>query len=257
MIFLLFYGESDIGNVRQENQDCFSITQLSDSVLLAAVYDGMGGLSSGAHASSSARDCFVKYVTKNLEKYKKASGKIVLNDDTVVKNILSEAIARTNHMLYMETISSTRSEMMGTTIACVLIIGKKTYVCHVGDSRVYALASGRIVRLTEDHSLVQYLVDTSMISRAEASKHPDKNVLTRAIGTDETVSPDISVTVPPKTKYYLICSDGLTLHVSDAEMEAVLTRDTDAKEKVESLISLAKSRGGRDNVTAIVIGPLL
>ena len=254
-MFLLFYGESDTGAVRQENQDCFYAAQIAENALLAAVYDGMGGLSSGAHASSSVRDCFVKYVTKNLEKYKKSSGKILLHDDIVVKNILSEAVARANHLLYMESISLTDGKSMGTTIACVLIIGKKTYVCHVGDSRVYALASDKLCRLTEDHSLVQYLVDSSIIAPTEASKHPDKNVLTRAIGTDETVTPDISITVPPKTKYYLICSDGLTLHVSDTEIEAVLLKDNTAREKASELISLAKSRGGRDNITVIVIGP--
>ena len=250
---MFFYGESDIGAVRQENQDCFTLTEIGNDCLLAAVFDGMGGLSSGARASELARDVFVKYVTKNLEKYKKSSGKIVIHDDNVVKNILTDGVARANHSLYMESITLTKNEGMGTTLAAILVIAKKVYICHVGDSRVYALVSNRLTKLTRDHSLVQYLVDTEQISRAEAERHPQKNVLLKAIGTEDAVSPDISVMNFAKAKHYLICSDGLNLHISDDEIEEILISDTTAEQKVRSLIALARGRGERDNTTVLVI----
>lgn len=250
---MFFYGESDIGNVRHENQDRFSFTQIGDDCFLCAVLDGMGGLSSGSHASALAGDTFVKYVVKNLEKYKKSTGKVSLSDDTAVKNILSEGVARANHALYMESITLQSSAGMGTTLASILVIGKKAYICHVGDSRVYALTSGKLTRLTKDHSLVQYLVDTGEISEAEAAKHPQKNVLMKAIGTEETVSPDISVMTFAKAKHYLLCSDGLNLHVDDTEIESVLLDESSAEEKVRSLITKARARGERDNTTVVVI----
>ena len=250
---LFFYGESDIGNVRHENQDCFSLTEIGEDCFLAVVLDGMGGLSSGSHASSLASDTFIKYVVKNLEKYKKSTGKISLHDDAVVKNILSEGVARANHALYMESITLQSSAGMGTTLVAILVIGKKAYVCHVGDSRAYATVSGKLVRLTKDHSLVQYLVDTDQISEAEAARHPQKNVLIKAIGTEESVTPDISVMTFSKAKNYLLCSDGLTLHVSDEEIESALLSESDTQDKVKELLSLARTRGERDNTTLLVI----
>ena len=250
---LFFYGESDTGNVRHENQDCFSLTEIGEDCFIAVVLDGMGGLSSGSHASALASDTFVKYVVKNLEKHKKSTGKVSLSDEAAVKNILCEGVARANHALYMESITLQSSAGMGTTLASILVIGKKAYVCHVGDSRVYATVSGKLSKLTKDHSLVQYLVDTNQISEAEAARYPQKNVLLKAIGTEENVAPDISVMTFSKAKHYLLCSDGLTLHVSDDEIESVLLAESDANDKVKELLSLARERGERDNTTALVI----
>lgn len=253
MIILFFYGESDIGAVRQENQDRFAFTEIGEDCFLAAVFDGMGGLSLGAHASELARDTFVKYVSKSLEKHKKSTGKIAVDNDNTVKSILCEGVSRANHALYMETLTMQNSVGMGTTLAAILVISKKAYICHVGDSRVYALISNKLTRLTKDHSLVQYLVDTKQISSSEAEKHPQKNVLTKAIGTDETITPDISVMNFTKAKHYLICSDGLNIHISDGEIEEILLSDTAVDEKVKTLISLARERGERDNTTVLVI----
>ncbi|MBE6618499.1 MAG: serine/threonine-protein phosphatase [Ruminococcaceae bacterium] len=252
---MFFYGESDIGAVRHENQDCFCLTQIGEDCFIGAVLDGMGGLEAGSHASELARDTFTKYVVKNLEKYKKSTGKIALHDDTVVKNILCEGVARANHALYMESITLHSRSGMGTTLASILVIGKKAYICHIGDSRVYGLISGKLSRLTKDHSLVQYLLDSEQISPSEADGHPQKNVLLKAIGTEETVSPDISVMTFAKAKHYLICSDGLTLHISDGEIEKILLAETAAQDKVKELISLARARGERDNTTVLIITP--
>jgi protein phosphatase len=213
----------------------------------------MGGLSDGAHASSSVRDGFVRYVSKYLEKYKKGSGKISSINDAEVKNMLFDAIARVNHTLYLESVALTHGTGMGTTVASILVIGKKAYVCHVGDSRVYAIVSDKLLRITSDHSLVQHLLDTKKITPEEAEAHPNKNVLIRAIGTDEFTEPDISVRIFAKASCYLICSDGLNLHVSDSEIEEQLKAQGDPREKVQALLSLARERGERDNTTALVI----
>ena len=250
---MIFYGESDIGAVRQENQDRFSLCEIGEDCFLAAVFDGMGGLSSGAHASELAMNTFVKYVTKNLEKHRKANGKISVSDETTVKNILYEGVLRANHALYMESLTMKDGAGMGTTLAALLTVSKKAYVCHVGDSRVYAIISGKLTRLTRDHSLVQYLIDTQQISRSGAEHHPQKNVLMKAIGTAETVSPDILVLRLSRATQFLLCSDGLNLHINDTEIEDILLEDTEPAEKVRTFISLARTRGERDNTTVLVV----
>ncbi len=245
---MFFYGESDTGLVRRENQDSFIFSEIKAGCFLAAVLDGMGGLSSGALASSLAKEKLVEYLTENLKKYDSD-----YPSDSEMKNILSDSVAYASHAVYMQSLKAPAHESMGTTLAAILTTPKKAYIFHVGDSRVYALISGKLHRLTSDHTLVQYLIDTKQIAPSEAENHPQKHILTRAIGTEDFVSPDISLLSLSKAKHFLICSDGLTLHVSDDETENILKEKSSPKEKVNRLISLTKERGARDNTTVLII----
>ena len=247
---LFFYGESDIGLVRNENQDSYIFFEINNSFFLAAVFDGMGGLSSGLIASTLAKEKLTEYLTCALRE--QTADKL---SNSQIKDIIFDAVVFTSYSVYSHSINSSLSEGMGTTVAAILLTPKKAYIFHVGDSRVYAMALGKLLPLTHDHTLVNYLVDTKVISKDEAENHPQRHILTKAIGTEGFVSPDISVVSLSKISSFLLCSDGLTLHSSDSEIASVLNREQTPKEKVEALISLTKERGANDNVTVLSVLP--
>ena len=245
---MFFYGESDTGLVRRENQDSFVFSEINEDHSLAAVFDGMGGLSSGSVASSLAKEKLVKYLSNGLKQFKNEHP-----SDREMQDLISDAVAFASHEVYMCSLKSPEHKSMGTTLAAILKTPRKTYIFHVGDSRVYALASGRLHRLTTDHTLVQYLIDTKQISPSDAETHPQRHILTKAIGTEDFVSPDISVMSSSKAKCFLLCSDGLTLHLSDSEIEDVLSEDLPHREKVGRFIKIAKERGAYDNITVLIV----
>ena len=247
---MFFYGESDTGLVRRENQDSYVFSEIKTDCFLAAVFDGMGGLSFGSLASSLAKESLVEYLSEAMKNREPSH-----IGDSEMKDLLSDAVAYASHILYTRSLKAPEHESMGTTLAAILATSKKAYVFHVGDSRVYALISGKFHRLTKDHTLVQYLIDTKQINAHEAENHPQKHVLIKAIGTEDFVSPDISVIHLSKVKHFLICSDGLTIHVSDDEIESVIKEKSSEKEKVSRLISLTKERGAYDNTTVIALSP--
>ena len=245
---MFFYGESDIGLIRRENQDSFVFSQIKEGCFLAAVLDGMGGLSSGLVASTLAKETLTEYLTAALK-----NCDILRLSDTQIKNIISDAVAYASHIVYTQSLKTAEHKSMGTTLAAILFTPKKVYIFNVGDSRVYAIVSGKLHLLTCDHTLMRYLVDTKQITENEAQNHPQRHVLTKAIGTEDFVSPDISTLSLSKAKHYLICSDGLILHVSDHETENILKEKSSPEEKVNRLISLTKERGARDNTTVLII----
>ena len=247
---LFFYGESDKGLVRRENQDSYIFSEITSSFFLAAVFDGMGGLSSGLVASTLAKETLTEYLTDALKNHdaKKTS-------DTRIKDILSDAVAYTSLIVNMRSLKLPEGESMGTTLAAILLTPKKAYIFSVGDSRVYALISRKLHLLTTDHTFVRYLVDTKQISDDEAENHPLAHVLTKAIGTEDFVLPDITVLNLSKVNSFLICSDGLTLHVSDNEIASVMKEIISPEEKVKQLMALTKERGANDNITILTVSP--
>jgi len=247
---LFFYGESDKGLVRGENQDSYIFSEINSSFFLAAVFDGMGGLSSGLVASTLAKETLTEYLTDALKNY--GAKRII---DSKIKDILSDAVAYTSLIVNMQSLKLPEGESMGTTLAAILLTPKKAYIFHVGDSRVYALISGKLNLTTTDHTLVRYLLDTKQINEEEAEDHPLAHVLTKAIGTEDFILPDITVLNLSKVNSFLICSDGLTLHVSDSEIASVMKESLLPEEKVEKLMELTKERGANDNITVLTVSP--
>ena len=235
------YG-SDVGLVRDNNQDSVYACQFSDTSGLFIVADGMGGYEGGELASSSA-------VTQ-ISDFVKAQYRPDMPDDEI-RELLQLSIKAAGQNIYATAQKKTELSGMGTTVVVCLVVGSKLYTASVGDSRCYIYTGKRLYQITTDHSLVADLVARGLISEEEAKMHPQKNVITRAVGSEERVLADIFVTDLCDDDIVLICSDGLHTMVDDEKIKCLLA---DYDESVaDKLISAANKNGGKDNITVITI----
>ncbi|CAI6263265.1 protein-serine/threonine phosphatase PrpC [Bacillus subtilis] len=236
--------KTDTGKIRQHNEDDAGIFKGKDEFVLAVVADGMGGHLAGDVASKMA-------VKAMGEKWNEAETIPTAPSDC--EKWLIEQILSVNSKIYDHAQAHEECQGMGTTIVCALFTGKTVSVAHIGDSRCYLLQDGDFVQVTEDHSLVNELVRTGEISREDAEHHPRKNVLTKALGTDQSVSIDTrSFDIEPGDKL-LLCSDGLTNKVEGTELKDILQSDSAPQEKVNLLVDKANQNGGEDNITAVLL----
>ncbi|XRL91005.1 protein-serine/threonine phosphatase PrpC [Bacillus subtilis] len=236
--------KTDAGKIRQHNEDDAGIFKGKDEFVLAVVADGMGGDLAGDVASKMA-------VKAMGEKWNEAETIPTAPSDC--EKWLIEQILSVNSKIYDHAQAHEECQGMGTTIVCALFTGKTVSVAHIGDSRCYLLQDGDFVQVTEDHSLVNELVRTGEISREDAEHHPRKNVLTKALGTDQSVSIDTrSFDIEPGDKL-LLCSDGLTNKVEGTELKDILQSDSAPQEKVNLLVDKANQNGGEDNITAVLL----
>jgi protein phosphatase len=232
------FSITDIGVEREMNQDYLftSDTAVGNLPNLYIVADGMGGHKAGEYAS--------RYTTERVVAY------ALRSKDSEPVTILKEAIQRANELLLIESKEDEAKNGMGTTIVCATIIGSKMFVANVGDSRLYVV-SDRIRQITRDHSLVEEMVRMGEMDRREARQHPDKNIITRAVGVTETVEVDFF-----EVDQILLCTDGLTNMVDDTTIYRIMTETQDIETQVKNLVRTANDNGGRDNITAVVIRPL-
>ncbi|NCT25045.1 protein-serine/threonine phosphatase PrpC [Bacillus sp. FSL K6-1560] len=236
--------KTDTGKIRQHNEDDAGIFKGKDEFILAVVADGMGGHLAGDVASKMA-------VKAMGEKWNEAE--MIPTAPSECEKWLIEQILSVNSKIYDHAQAHEECQGMGTTIVCALFTGKTVSVAHIGDSRCYLLQDGDFVQVTEDHSLVNELVRTGEISREDAEHHPRKNVLTKALGTDQSVSIDTrSFDIEPGDKL-LLCSDGLTNKVEGTELKDILQSDSAPQEKVNLLVDKANQNGGEDNITAVLL----
>ncbi|AJO58197.1 protein-serine/threonine phosphatase PrpC [Bacillus subtilis] len=236
--------KTDTGKIRQHNEDDAGIFKGKDEFILAVVADGMGGHLAGDVASKMA-------VKAMGEKWNEAE--TIPTAPSECEKWLIEQILSVNSKIYDHAQAHEECQGMGTTIVCALFTGKTVSVAHIGDSRCYLLQDGDFVQVTEDHSLVNELVRTGEISREDAEHHPRKNVLTKALGTDQSVSIDTrSFDIEPGDKL-LLCSDGLTNKVEGTELKDILQSDSAPQEKVNLLVDKANQNGGEDNITAVLL----
>ena len=236
-------GGTDIGSVRAANEDYYKGHKFDDESFCAVVADGMGGHKGGQVASSTATTLIIDYICNNLPDAD--------SSDETMFQVLTEAIKEANEKLFIQSLTEDELSGMGTTIVAVIYRGGRVYTANIGDSRMYIIDNG-IRQVTKDHSYVQDLVDRGIISENEAAVHPNKNIITRAVGTELDVDVDLfKFEVDANTKI-LLCTDGLTNFVDDKTLEkTVLEYDcTAAKDK---LIELANQNGGKDNITLIII----
>lgn len=235
-------GKTDIGMVRETNQDAFKIVALGQSAGFALVCDGMGGVNGGDRASSIAKAEISESIKSSF-----AEGM----DEKEIRNVMLRAIDAANQKIYRTAREHPDLTGMGTTVVLAILYGRRAYVAHVGDSRLYRFQDGRLEQLTKDHSRVQDLVDRGMITQEEARVHPEKNMITRAVG----IGPDVNVdflTVPFGVgDRLLLCSDGLSNVCADEEIADVLNAQQ-AEQAVETLIKLANMGGGNDNITVVI-----
>ena len=233
---------TDIGKIRDVNEDSYCIYE--DEIDLYIVADGMGGHKGCEVASLIATDSIKEHIIKYLpEEYQ----------EPAIKGVIFEAFNRANQNVYKHASENTEYDGMGTTVTMALIIGNKLYIGHVGDSRAYLLRSKSLKQITEDHSLVAELVKNGSITEREAMRHPQKNIITRSLGTDVSIKVDIFAIDLEKEDTIILCSDGLTNFVDDREIKEILLPARDPLESCQALVSLANKRGGYDNITVIIV----
>ena len=235
------YARTDIGCVRKMNQDVFFYTTQPIGPLpnLFIVADGMGGHRAGDFAARYAIDVCVDSIKNS-------------SHASPIK-ALDEAVKLANSKVFEKSETSAEYQGMGTTMVLCFIESGQLYVANVGDSRLYLLGDG-LSQVTEDHSYVAAMVRAGEITEEEARFHPDKNMITRAIGVSETVRVDYFEVDLKNGDRILLCSDGLTNMVTDQEIGEILDQES-PQQAVDDLIERAIDYGGADNITAIVVEP--
>jgi protein phosphatase len=239
-----YWGLTDLGCVRQKNEDALHIEQLSRSALLCVVCDGMGGAKSGNVASSLASDTFVQEMKRTWKKRKKIGS---------VEQLMFEAASLANLTVYRQSQVSDEYTGMGTTLVAAVVQGKTLNLINVGDSRAYMVSNEGIRQITTDHSVVQMMIERGELTAEEAKTYPGKNYITRAIGTEDTVICDGFCLPYAKGEYLLLCSDGLTNVVNDQEILFEVLHGGTPDTCCQRLIDIAKHRGAPDNVTCALI----
>lgn len=237
-----FYGKTDVGLKRKTNQDCFVIENITENALLMIVCDGMGGANGGSEASSLAAKTFSDYVKDNFEG----------TDKHEYARLLTEALVKANEKVLEKASSGKQYEGMGTTLVCALYDGENYNCLWVGDSRIYAFKVEGIVQISHDHSFVQSLVDSGNITVEEAKIHPNRNIITKAVGIENGVGGDVCRLSADEFDGILLCTDGLCGYVEEKDIYEVLRTKKDTAECCEKLVDIANKSGGNDNVTVIV-----
>jgi len=239
-----YWGLSDPGMVRPQNQDAYQIVQLDRSTLLGVVCDGMGGAKSGNIASSLAVDVFVEEIRRTWTSYM---------DQEKVDQMLKSAVKLANFTVFDQSQQFEEFDGMGTTLVAVLIRGRHATVINVGDSRAYKVGRSGIRQITRDHSLVQLMVDRGELTPEMARTYPGKNFITRAIGTEPIVMGDLYHQDAQKGDFFLLCSDGLSNMMDEQEILFEVLHGVNKQNCCQRLLDIAKNRGAPDNVTSVLI----
>lgn len=239
-----FWGLTDPGCVRKQNQDTYLMEQLDRSSAICVVCDGMGGAKSGNVASSLAAEVFVQEIKRTYS---------ALMDREKADQMLRNAVKLANFTVYDQSRQFEEFEGMGTTLVAVLVRGKKATVVNVGDSRAYGIDSEGIFQISTDHSVVQLMVDRGDLTPEEAKTYPGKNLITRAVGTESMVMCDVFHTELTKGNYLLLCSDGLSNMLDDQEILFEVVHGAGPGGCCQRLLDIAKKRGAPDNVTSVLI----
>ncbi|MCT4544231.1 MAG: Stp1/IreP family PP2C-type Ser/Thr phosphatase [Vallitalea sp.] len=233
-------GKTHIGKIRDINQDSFYISndKIGSLPNLYIIADGMGGHKAGEYASMCAVEEFVKYIEAN--------------NDSYISNAFINGINYINKFIYNKSVTDEAYSGMGTTFIVCSIENDKLYVANVGDSRLY-LINDTIKQITIDHSLVEEMISTGKLTRLEGKNHPNKNIITRAVGVDESIECDIFTLNITEKEYILMCSDGLTNMLEDETILNVVGSNKKQEDKLDELITLALNNGGTDNIATVLI----
>ena len=244
-----YYGITDKGLVRKNNQDSFTVIECRPkNCLIFALCDGMGGAKSGEIASEISKRAFSEYV------FAKLTSRIVKHPD--YGDVLNRACQEANGVAYEYSLFDEEFFGMGTTIVGGIAESSgRVSLVSVGDSRAYLVSpkKKKITQITKDHSIVQELVDSGVITRAAARTHSQKNIITRALGTEDTVEPDFFHLSLKPGESLLLCSDGLTNYVEEEDILKSFIISDDPEELCKSLLRKTYKNGAGDNVTVIVL----
>jgi len=239
-----YWALSDPGVVRTQNQDAYQVEKLDKNTLLCVVCDGMGGAKSGNVASKLASEVFAQEV--------KNSWSPDLSADRV-EQILRGAMKLANFTVYDQAQQFEDFSGMGTTLVALLLQGRQATVVNVGDSRAYSITDNGIRQITTDHSLVQMMIDRGELTKEKAKNYPGKNLITRAIGTEQQVECDVFSMDAEKDTCFLLCTDGLSNLMDDQEILFEVAHSQDRERCCERLLDITKKRGAPDNVTSVLV----
>lgn len=242
---MIFHGITDTGKIRKVNEDSYLIKEISDRCLIAIVADGMGGHKGGNRASKMAVEKIVKIIESKSAKFKKFS-------DKNYAQLLTDAVKSANAEIYEFANSNGELVGMGTTAVVCVVYADKYYAANVGDSRMY-MCNTDISQITKDHSYVNELVKMGLITEEQARFHPQKNIITRALGTESNVDVDIYTGEFLEGSAILLCSDGLSNMVDDNELYSTVMTEKTAEDAVNVMVKKANLAGGKDNITALLI----
>ena len=233
---------TDTGRVRTPNQDYVyaSVEPVGSLPNLFVVADGMGGHQAGDYAS--------RYIVENLVSY------LQYTENSQIVPLLREGILKVNTMLYQESKEKPELSGMGTTLVAAVADENTLYVANVGDSRLY-LVRDRIRQVTRDHSYVEELVSLGRLERGSKDYKDKKNIITRAVGTEDKLLVDFFEVGLEPGDFILMCSDGLSNMLEDVEMEEIVGSDLELEEKAEKLITVANDNGGKDNIAVVLVDP--
>ena len=239
----MVFAKTDIGKVREINQDYYYTSDENSVPKLCILADGMGGYKGGEIASKLAVESAKKYIENNFSNN--------FSEKEEILKLIGNAVEYANMVVYEKSKEIKELEGMGTTLEVCLIYNNKAYIGHIGDSRIYRIRKNFIRKLTQDHSYVQKLVKDGTITKEEAEVHPKKNMLMKALGCNAFVEPDVSVKGFLRDDIILMTSDGLTNMVKQEDLFRIATGNIE-KAPIK-LVDLANENGGLDNITAIVI----
>ena len=247
---------SDVGMLRKANEDSLAIFELSfttqghrSGLGLYVCADGMGGVNAGEIASALAVDEVTSYVQGSLANL----GEGVDDPAAEIRNHLQLAIKNANTRVYETGRYNAELNGMGTTVTAALVFGQNVFVAHVGDSRCYIINKEGIDKVSRDHSLVGRLVEIGQITPEQAAKHPQRNLIYRSLGTYPNVEVDIYQRPLKIGDCLLLCSDGLTGHVADEELQSIVLSSQDPHQAAQRMVNLANQRGGEDNITVLLV----
>lgn len=239
-----YWGLTDPGCIRKQNQDAYHMEELDRNTLLCVVCDGMGGAKSGNIASSLAVEVFVEEVRRTWTP---------AMDQEKTDQVLLCAARLANFTVFDQAQQFPEFEGMGTTLVALLIQGKNATVINVGDSRCYGLNRKGIQQITKDHSLVQMMVDRGELTAEMAKTYPGKNFITRAVGTEALVMCDLYHQEVSRGDCFLLCSDGLSNMMDDQEILFEVVHGVNKQHCCKRLLEIAKYRGAPDNVTSVLV----
>ncbi len=236
-------SKTDIGLVRSSNQDSYAAGELSDGTAWAVVCDGMGGANGGNIASANAVKIISEYISSSYHEG--------MNSNSI-KTLLQSSICGANVRLYdmSHTIESLKG--MGTTVVAIIISNGVAHIAHAGDSRAYTVRNNKLIQITKDHSMVQTMLDKGQITEDEAKNHPNKNLITRALGVSEEIDIEYNEIDCDEQDSIMLCTDGLTNFLTDQQIEDIFANNN-FYEYPQLLIDAANSNGGGDNITIVLI----
>ncbi|MEY2683683.1 MAG: hypothetical protein RJA09_827 [Pseudomonadota bacterium] len=240
-----YAGLTDPGLLRENNEDSVALDTAQGVAVLA---DGMGGYNAGEIASAMA----VTFVRAELSRWlEEAAPQCTASD---IKHAMETCVVNANQSIYNAANANPQFSGMGTTIVVGVFGAKRVLLAHVGDSRCYVWRQGTLTQLTRDHSLLQEQLDAGLLTPAQAKVASHKNLVTRALGVEEGVQVDVMEHTPLLGDVYLMCSDGLSDMLDDEDLARILVAKSSLQERAMALVRAANDAGGRDNISAILVG---